>query len=662
VSDWDLSPFADEQDAHATDSNVDSQPRRADLGGLPIPVQPDAGFVDLGTFDPRFSIGDPSMDSDKYLSVWNQSNWTGGGQIEDLNEASDINRFWWGTADARFPRMLTLPPETLHYTDATGNGDFYPIGDYDVGGTVLFWGAFGDELRYWDKANLEFTGGDTLAAEPVAKGVVYDDELWIPYGASGYETWDGVTLTAAASHTGGSAITPVSFVEWDDKLLALETDGQVSIWDGSAWTSPAGYKLKGNRTPRHLVVWWNPERQPTVYVITSRDVWALDPISEVMYRTGLRFPVHPDHGRGAAAWRDDSLYVSTGVGGHQLSLGGVVSPWGLDRDYGLPGEFRGVIVDLEPEYNGLLALVQGLGSVTIGADEQSEPIMEETMLFDGGMVVPVASAQARSTLQRWTGTGWHTVWASPGATGLPTRVMVSEADGEYRLWWGYGEAAYTQILRRGFHNPKQGARLGIDRFEQSAFLLTGRFDANMAMFKKLASHVEINLDPDGSAGTLEIRYRTDRTYPDWETLGTVSGTGFKVLPFGVDDQGFSRGLTFRWIEFGYYLASTSALETPIVNWISLKFLKVPLHNKSWTLNVPIFRTEEWNGVGPRQLADHLSDLASSEEFYTLKDQDTVNRVRVAQVMGSNRTGKDFSGMRRVSIIGMPLPESEGTDG
>jgi hypothetical protein len=642
----DNNPFLEEYEDYAVSSEAVEPVELVHIDGKPYWVHGDVQYANLAVFQPHITIGDPTKESDQILSVWIQSDWTGGGQIEKINESSDIQRFRYATAETRYPNMLTLPPETTTHTSITTHDNAYPIGDYAVAGTTLYWCSFDEELAYFDTATQEFiAAGDTLTDIPVNKSIVYDGKLWIPQGASGYDVWDGATTTHFTD------ILPVSFVEWDDKLVALETTGQVSTTQAYniGWNQRAELILKGDRIPRHLVVWWNQERQPTVFIVTNRDVWAVDFLVPVLYRTGLRFPVHPDHGLGATAWRDDAMYVSAGVGVHQLSLGGVVSPMGLDHDDGLPGDLRGAIVDMEPEYNGLLALVQGLGTTTFASDTAGIPVVEETMMRDASMMFPHASLSAKSTLQRWTSIGWHTVWESASSNGVPTRVQVSEADGEYRLWWGYAGLMHSQLLRRSMHNPKQGAQLGIDRFAPSASLQTGRFDANMEAFSKLASNTEVQIDPL-SEGRVDIYCQTDMSYPDWNFCGTVSDPGTTLVYFDGNGDGWPEGESFKWMEFRYDLFSTDPLKTPIIQWITLKFIKIPLQTRSWTLSIPLQQPEQWEGRGAREMADDLDALASGDRFITFKHRDQTYRVRVSQVIGGDGTGFDLTSDRRVSLI------------
>ena len=640
------SPFTTESDDYATSDDARNSWGTAHIDGKAIPIDGRIRMANLATLSQRLTFGDYTLSSDQYLSVWVQSDWTGGGQVEDLREPSHGQRLRHATAETTHPRMLTQPLETVSHTiDLPGMpATATPLGDYEVGGDLLFWAAFDEELRFWDTTTEAFIDGDTLSAVPVGKGVVFDDLLWIPLGSSGYDTWDGATVVNATS------VLPIEFVEWDDKLVCLTTSGQVAMHQSGStgWDIRPELTLKGDRTPRHLVVWWSQDGFPTLYVVTSRDVWAVDFVVPKLYRTGLRFPVHPDHGLAAASWRDDAMYVSVGVGVHQLSRGNVISAMGLDRDDGLPANFRGRIVDLEPEYNGLLALVEGIATVAVGDDESLGPAIEETSILDDALIVPESSSSASSTLQRYTGTGWHTVWESDSAEGTPTRVMVSEADGEYSMWWGYAGSMYRQLLRRTFYNPRQGAQLGIDRFALESNLFTGRFDANLQAFHKLASHVEVHLDPL-SVGEMDIYYSTDH-FDGQRLLGTVSGTGQQFLLFDPNDDGWYEGDGFHWIEFEYRLSNDDATETVIVNFVNLYFLVLPLQTRSWQMSVPLEMVEQWKGRGAQEIADQFDDLAVGEEFVSFKHRDRVYRVKVAQTTGAEATGEDRRSARSLSII------------
>jgi hypothetical protein len=650
---WTGDPFEAERDDYASSVEGDEQWGEVHIDGIPIPIQDQLGVVNLATMPQRLTFGDYTLASDNILSVWVQSDWTGGGQVEDLREASHAQRFRAGTADSRYPRILSQGIETTSYT-ITNATNAIPIGDYAVTGTTYFWVAFDDgtkRLRKWNKTGL-YDGGADLSAMPTNKGVVFDGLLWIPQGSSGYDTWDGVTVTHGADAT----ITPIAFVEWDDKLVALEHDGQVSQYIGGSWVVDPLLKLHGDRVPRGLVVWWTADRFPAVYVVTNRDVWAVDFLVPVLYLTGLHFPVHPDQGLGSCAWRDDAMYVSVGMGVHQLALGMNISAMGLDRDDGMPPEFRGRIVDMEPEYNSMYALVEGTSFSIVSTIDPD--VAEETMIYDAEPIFPDVTTFARSTLMRWTGLGWHTAWESPGSAGVPTRVMVSQADGQYFVAWGYAGSMYHQQLRRTFHNPRQGADAKIDRFSLASYISTGRFDANLSTFTKLASHLEVMVD-DSSLGDITVSYQTDRS-GGFSVLGLIpsGNTGRQIIGFDTDGEGFAEGVPFRWIELRYDFVGYDPTTTTIVNWASLYFVVRPLQSSSFRGITKLgIGDEQQHGEGNREIADFLDGLTTSEYFSVFKHRDRAYRVLVVQTQGADRTGKDLRGDRTFSVIRVDVPRT-----
>jgi hypothetical protein len=635
-------PYAEEVEAYAIDPDLPVEEWGVVyLAGVPVPVLGDPDYVNLARYSPKISIGE--ADFDDLISTWKMEDWSGGGQIERMNVGSDTNRFRSATAETRFPRMLSNPPLTTQVTLSGASGDATPLADYND----LFWAAFGDKLRKWNTATEEFDGGATLAASPVGKGFSWGGLLWIPEGASGYETWDGASLTA-----GTAGITPIDFAEWDDKLIALEHDGQVSVWDGVGWSVQPPLKLKTEETPRHLVIWWDAEREPAIYVVTNRAVWVVDPLIPRLYRTGTKYPVHPDQGRGATAWRDDAMFVSTGIGVLRVNLGNVISPTGLDRGDSLPADLRGYITDMEPEYNSLIAVVQGFSE---GDDFLDYPL-EETLLQDAAVVL--AQQQARSTVQRFTEAGWHTVWESSGADGVATRLVVSQASGEYRMWWGYDGDMYTQKMRRSLHTPKQGAQLAIDEFARTSYLMTPQFDAGMPGNAKSASHLDVVLH-DAHTGRVGVQYRTDRDRA-WRSLGSATVAGVTTsLMFDPDGDGWSEGEGHGWIQFLFSLDSETddVTATPLIESITFKFVKVPLQAKSWVINVPLYHDEAWMGMGPHELATFIDALASTENFYPFKHRDETFRVRVAQTTGQQNLGPDMRERRIVNLLEVDAREA-----
>lgn len=642
-----LASDLDEVAAEAIDDNPVG-PGLIYLKGVPVPVIGPVQFSELATLYPRLTVGDFTNASDNFFSVWVQSTWTGGGQVEQMRESSHAERYWTGTAETRYAGILAQPPLTHTVRPSEASGTAYPLGDYGTT-TEQFYAAFGTKLFVYDATTNAFTEIGTLAGEPVQKAVVYDGMFWIPLGSNGYAVWDGTTLSAS------SAIFPISMVVWDEKLVALTTDKAVAIWDGSTWMTSDRLRLRGRQRPRHLVAWWSPDGMPTLFVVTDEDMWAVDPDVPMLMRTGLRFPRHPDHGLAAEVWRDDALYVAVGMGVHQVTLGAppAIAAIGLDRNDGVPSWQRGAIVDFAAEYNGLFALVRGEAS----ASDQAIPAstLEETQIYEEPPLSTATSQGARASLFVWTGFGWHCLWESTEQTVVPTRVVVSQAQDTYRVWWGHGSSLYWQALPRSYHNPSQAALIGSRDFASSSYLVTGEFDANLSAFMKIWSHHEAYLHEE-SVGHINVWYRTNLN-TSWRLLGTYAGQGWQTLPFDPDGDGWAEGDASHWIQLRYELESGAGppTATPLVRWFALKFLVVPLQTRAWTFTVPLMHAEQFMGAGPDELFQFLDGLAASAEIVPMRHLGRVYRVRVTRVVAGEQVIQQRGRVATVTVAEARIP-------
>lgn len=610
------------------------------LGGRRIPLIEPTPENNLARFQPKITSGDYTHDSDDLLSVWAQASWLGGGQAFKVNASSQAER-WWdaNNMDTEQRGMLSLRLKMLTSPKPEGaTGSFVPLGDY----AGEFYGA-------WDTMLAIFTGSAwvdttlTFSAAPVGRGQVYKGLFYVPLGSGGLDAFDGVGGTIDPVQDAAPAnIETKSVLVWDNKLVVMDTDGNYRTWDKVApWTDVAdAYAVSDGSTPRHLQEFIDEQKYPTVYLVTSRGLWKVDPVSDKLLKMGAYYPPHPTQALASAVWRNTDMFISVGIGVHQWNTD-VFSAMGLDRDDGLRAELRGYITDLYPEYNGLFALVQG----DVAEGDGNDLNLEGGMNYDEPLDFP--SQRAVSSLWRYNGYGWHKIWESPGATGSPSWCCLSaKEDGtRYSLFWGYGSEAWELPLRISFYNPQQGVKAGIDNFQSSGWLRTGRWNANMPAWPKLASHLDVNI-LDGSTGTITVEYMTDQTNEAWVSLGQATDVGRTTFYFGDDYVGFDGevydcpvGITFDWIEFRYtFDGDGSAASTPLADAFVFKFIKVPLSTYSWTLKVPIDFSEEYYDVGPRELSDWLSELAATQEFMPFIFKNKTYRVVVAQSTASKYSG------------------------
>lgn len=625
------------------------------LDGIDLPVEGDVRPQNLARLMGKVTFGDYSQDSDPLQSVMIWSSFTGGIGNEILKEGVDDETYWTGTLETRYPGMVTLPALTHQIPGPVADvSRAYPVADFPARAPSL-WCAFGSTLARWNEAEKSFGVVGLLSAEPANKGVEYNNLLWIPLGLGGYATVNDIGELDVHDD-----LHVVAFTEWDNKIAALTYEGVLRLkYKAMAWEAEEeAMSIPSGHLPRNLVVFMNQQQDPTIHIVTNKDVWAFDRETSLLFRTNLQYPRHPDQGTASTVWRGETMYVSVGLGIHGYT-GGIITSMGPDGRYGLPARLRGRVTSLEPEYNALIAVIEG-ARVDLGEEQEYYHVRRQYQDDLRGF----PDMGSYSSILRFNGYGWHPVWTSPDASGLPTWAHVSEADNTYRLWWGYGSDMYYQDLPVTFHNPKAGMQVGESDFAPTGSLTTGWFDADMIAFHKLNSHCEINTEDvfsDGTpGGAISLFYQRD-TDTGWHLMGTTDKVGRAVFPFNVieteGDSEFSAGLLTRRIRFRLDFTSNDPKSSPVMRSFLLKFIKTPLSNMSWTFEVDLNRVQ-FMGRGVEEIADHINSLAYSNQFCEFIHRDHSYRARVAQVSGSEEMGVDPRSRMTISLVEIPLPEHE----
>lgn len=623
------------------------------LNDIDFPCARDWGYINLGRWtNTKVTQGDYTRDSDEILSSKIWTTFQAGIGIDSIREGSDEGRAWFGTLNMQYPYQLCLGNLTERKDDLK-----YPLGDYQG----VFYAA--DSTAIYPVNNADLTVGAALSGtipSPVGPGVEFQGYFYIPCGDSGYVVMDDTTATNIT--TIGNAI---QFLVWDDtspKLMQLTSDGALlQTSDGANWEPLA--QLNSAYTPRSMRPYTDRSDNEVVYIAHSGGLVAYDPITQQLISTRLRFPAHPDNARGVDVWRPgEDLFVSAGVGVYRFNLS-AIAPNGLERDHGLPRDYRGYFTHLCAEHNLLYGLVQGYSII-----EPSAPEIE----FDPGLdaeSMDMDDSAAYSMLVGYNGIGWHPQWISTGLTGDPLWVLVSGADGAYRVWWGVDTdvdgSLYTQRLSRSFANPRQQLTSGEGLFAPVGSVDLGWFDANMREFRKRASHIEVNMSVDSSKGSTEyiaVEYKTDYD-DDWVLLGYASGTGKTILPFGMtslpNGDPFSRGQAFyrMRIRLTFHRDTDDPTRTPIMDSLVLKYQKIPVVSGTYTISIPLDFYDEDTGRGPDWYADRLDALLKDNEFVLLRHAHPSHpymRVSLSMVNGRDRTGDDLSNYRDITVVEIPV--------
>ena len=330
--------------------------------------------------------------------------------------------------------------------------------------------------------------------------------------------------------------------------------------------------------------------------------------------------------------------------------------WLVNETIGL---LRRTFSRLDVSSRSLFALIEGDNEAGDAQDwvEDGGLYNDDSPYFSSGVSYP--------SLMAWTGTGWHTLWSPDANTATPTWGVVSRLSKHYRLWWGMSDGFIRSIkLRRTFHNPRAGLDVnlgtGIDLYGPTGFVETGRFDASMRGFNKIASHVVVYMDYATASEKMDVLYRTDINL-DWTPLGTANTIGKSNFPFAVNDDGFSEGEEFNWIQFRLeFSRGDDNTVTPILDSFVLHFVKIPQNTASFVFTVPLPK-RDWMGKTAGEIVRHLNALLEHGGFIKFVhgvgwDNDgevtKVYRGKVAGISGADATGEDYSGARTVNFISL----------
>ena len=584
----------------------------------------------LSAYQPGATIGAVDVDSHPVLATWGISDLSGGHGLADHQAGVTDQRYRYATGDVSRPG-LWFP--RLKVTSKTGTAAaFWPCGDLLYSGNVEMYGAFGTDLHLWNESTDSWTDTtQNLTAAPVNTGVAFQGtgtlKLFIPMGASGYATYTGAVFANVAAS--GSVPAAKAFcVFGSTSLVCLDTAGQ--LWysvDGSTWTSfSTDGKVDGALTANWIYEDRDAMGNPVLMVVTTGGLFSFDPAGPTLYQLDLQFPNHPTQGLTACNWRGEQ-YIAAGLGVYSYT-GGNIGAMGLDRDEGLPTAqgYDAKIVSLVPELNGMYALLQGNGTNSYGS------------------------------VQVWTGFGWHGVWEAGSSTTV-TRLYVSGARSQHRLWWGSGNTSYTLDLPIGYSN----SRLIYNVLTSTAFesgdwtVETGLTNMGMPGSDKLAVSVGLRVYTPAGAITLadfpSVSYRLSEGAAYTALSGPRNAAGTLIFP-----DGTTPGTFFYWMDSGFEGVRFEEIELKItsripwvIKWAALYFIKIVAGNLAWTVTLDLTNTYE--DQSPAQMNAALDSYITSENIVDFIYRDTTYKVRVASWSGADSSGRgDDRGMRSVQLI------------
>ena len=617
-------------------------PNEVLLFGTRFPIVGPVQLALASVWPQKLVTGDFTKDSERIASTWVLADATGGIGIKDMIEGKDDNRVYWSTCEIGYRGHIVLPVQVTDCGNPT-TADAAVIIEYNN----KIYVAFGTSVRRWTEGTASWTANlVTLAAVPT-DGIVYKNKLYLAMGTD-FERFDGTTWTDGATIAVGGAKACRYFVEWDGKLFALDNTGQLRYTtdEGVNWTNSAlGTLPAGHYTS--LFLYRNVAGDVIVYMGTKEGLFALDFANAKWVETELALPFHDYACLGADWWRD-AAYIPCGMAVYRYvtSNPAEVSLMGPDRDYGIPGDYRGNIIKLLRGHNELIALLDATS--TLAQDLYPAGLYGDVQIYDN---------VGFSAVLKWNEKAWSVLYLSGNlATPLKTGA-VATADDIYRLWFGVDGKVFYAPLQVNIQNP-----LELPDFTFSAYgteHITSWFNANNAVVNKLAPSlsclaegVTCNISPHFYKTYIRLWYGLDYNDDTWTLLTNTS------FPDGyIDIAGeaiFDLNLSFKAIRFKALLVrySSTPAASPDLRWLRLSYIKLLDPQFAFSMRVDCSRNYRFKTA--KTLLNSLKTALETQTLgaFTFKNGNgtETHQVRIAQFQGAEIGGKKSEGIYDLQLI------------
>lgn len=600
------------------------------------PIEPYLANV----YAPKFATGETTGDSMVGRSRLEWTDHRGGiglDRITDLEVAAgrSLDRSWYSSAYLRHKGHLTLPPLATT-TAASGVTGVFTIGAISELADVIY-AAFGTSVRSYTLST------DTWSAELVALPASATDAIRLRLGGTVYmafaftsgtaDTTDGTTWSTRTDDV-------LYLAAWDDRLWGIDATGQLRFSQTiGTWVNDAQLPLPSDYVT-DLFVDRDAAGEPILYAATKVGLYAHDAAHIRFVRTDMEVPFHDDAGRGVIRWRGASYYPA-GLGIYEYHAGpqAVVRAMGPDRYDGLPDERKGTLVRLEESHNELLGLVD---STSAAANEFT--VFSPDGLTDASVIDPDVGV---STILGWNGDGWQVLWESAANTEAITYSHVSNAYGNYRLWWAHNRRINYMDLPLDLLNPNETNNFayGTAGTHDFPWLVVGQETRGLAL------RLRVQVGGASASETVIPSYATNFT-ETFTVLATISADGITTYDF--PNSTTPTGTAFRAMRIRVALArGTNTLLSPDVISVTLEWRKKLPAQFGWRLVLNV--NEEYEQRTSQQQRAALITAAESATLveFTYRDDDGNTRnyyVDVLEHSGLDYTGHDERGEVHLLLV------------
>ena len=601
----------------------------------------------------KIVLGDVGSDSDPRRSVVKWTDQRGGMGLYKLDwPTTDLDRSSYTSCGIRYKGAITLPPLSRYTTGLELSGNITAIGELDDdsgdgeiyaawrGGTDLR--KYNDATNAWSASLHRLPGAATHAvtiSHPASNG------RHTQYLVFAHRSGAGSAFTYTSDgRTFHSNTKDARFLTyWGDRLWGMDDDG--TLWQGpagplttsssdyidtAALPLPPGYATS-------LFVGPDTSGKPIIYAGAKVGLYAHDDANNRFVETPAQWPKHDHGGSGATTWRG---VIYAPASRHIYAY----SPTRRTFDIAFPrqGEdglstlagTRGAITTLIPTHLDLAMIVDGLGAFFTPAD---------IFLWDG-----------RSVMHAHTVPSWMSI----------TAAAVSNAYGEYRLWWATDDGlfgaspniGYTDLLET-LTNPQYGVTSSYSiGYPDANGLLRAQhtypwFDAGQPEVTKTALRIRVVTQECTATESIEIYVSLDYDESASRLIGKITTNG--MTTFDLPTQTDPKGIEFKALQIECRLKrGADQTKTPILVSTSLEYRKKIPTKYGFTFDVML--NQEHAGRTPKDMRADLESAAQSPNLVEFTFRDTTGSPRthyvdIVALSASQETGLDPHGTTTVTL-------------
>jgi len=317
---------------------------------------------------------------------------------------------------------------------------------------------------------------------------------------------------------------------------------------------------------------------------------------------------------------------------------------GPDRDYGLPSDYRGNIIKVLGEHNGLYALLDA--TTALYRD-----------LYTGGYVIDgvLYDNVGFSCLLKFNGQGWGATYVSSSQALASTTMAIASADDFYRLWFAANGTVYYFPLSINLQNPLE---LTDFTYAANGLHIYPWFDADNGVVDKTAFSLSIFGSGLTSTEYIKVYYGTDYDDNTWTLLTNAAFPDGQIDTDGEASFTFAAGagLSFKAIRFKVELCrGSTATASPDLQWLRLEYIKTPDQEQQFVMTVDCSRDYRH-----KRASTMVSNLKTAVETKTLGTfiyrtyhgtSESFN-VRALKMAGVVEAGRVKEGLFEVTLLSL----------